>query len=77
MADIAANTQEELAEDAEGSSVPTGHGLEETHLESLLSRSLSTQKKHLEIRKKADAAYLKTIEEMEQKYSKHNGHHAH
>ena len=28
------------------------HGLEETHSESLLPRSLSTQKKHLEIRKK-------------------------
>ena len=73
LADIAANTQEELAEDAEDSSEPTG--LEQTHSQSLLPRSLSTQKKHLEIRKKADAAYLKAIEKMGQKYSKHNGHH--
>ena len=70
---MAANTQEELAADAEDTSEPTG--LEETHSESLLPRSLSTQKKHLEIRKKADAAYLKAIEKMGQKYSKHNGHH--
>ena len=68
-----ANIQEELAADAEDTSEPTG--LEETHSESLLPRSLSTQKKHLEIRKKADAAYLKAIEKMGQKYSKHNGHH--
>ena len=73
MGNIAANTQEELAEDAEDSREPTG--LEETHSESLLPRSLSTQKKHLEMRKKADAAYLKAIEKMGQKYSKHNGHH--
>ena len=73
MADIAANTQEELAEDAEDSSEPTG--LEETHSESLLPRSLSAQKKHLEIHMKADAAYLKAIEKMGQKYSKHNGPH--
>lgn len=73
MADIAANTQEDLAEDAEDSSEPTMP--ERTDSESLLPRSLSTQKKHLEIRKKADAAYLKAIERMEQKYSKHNGHH--
>ena len=58
---------------AEDTSEPTG--LEETHSESLLPRSLSTQKKHLEICKKADAAYLKAIEKMGQKYSKHNGHH--
>ena len=69
MGNIAANTQEELAEDAEDSNEPIG--FEETHLESLLPRSLSTQKKHLEIRKKADAAYLKAIEKMGQKYSKH------
>ena len=55
------------------SSDPTG--LEEMHSESLLPRSLSTQKKHLEIRKKADAAYLKAMEKKGQKYSKHNGHH--
>eukprot|EP00731_Ephydatia_muelleri_P011759 Em0006g653a len=47
LGNIAANTQEELAEDAEDSSEPIG--LEETHSESLLPRSLSTQKKHLEI----------------------------
>ncbi|KAL5468856.1 hypothetical protein EMCRGX_G029979 [Ephydatia muelleri] len=47
LEDIAANTQEELADDAN----------------------------HLEIRKKADAAYLKAIEKMGHKYSKHNGHH--
>ena len=40
-----------------------------------MPRSLSTQKNHLEIRKKADAAYLKAIEKMGHKYSKHNGHH--
>ena len=62
LEDIAANTQEELAEDVENSSDPTG--LEETHSESLLPTFLSTQKKHLEIRKKVDAAYLKAIEKM-------------
>ena len=54
----------------EDSSDPTE--LEEKHSESLLPRSLSTQKKHLETRKKA---YLKAIEKMGQKYSTHNGHH--
>ena len=47
MSLYAANTQEELAEDAEDSREPTG--LEETHSESLFPRSLPTQKKHLEI----------------------------
>ena len=62
LEDIAANAQEELAEDVENSSDPTG--LEETHSETLLPTFLSTQKKHLETHKKADAAYLKAIEKM-------------
>ncbi|KAL5497573.1 hypothetical protein EMCRGX_G014069 [Ephydatia muelleri] len=52
LEDIAAYTQEELAEDVENSSDPTG--LEETHSESLLPTFLSTQKKHLEIRRSAE-----------------------
>ena len=40
-----------------------------------MPRSLSTQKNHLEIHKKADAAYLKAMETIGHKYSKHNGHH--
>ena len=67
---IAANTEEELPEDAEDSG-----GFEEIRSESSLPRSLGTQKKHLEICNKADASYLKSIERMGQKYSKHNGHH--
>ena len=56
---IAANTEEELPEDAEDSG-----GFEEIRSESSLPRSLGTQKKHLEIRNKADASYLKSIERM-------------
>ena len=63
LKNIEANIQEELAED-EDSSEPTG--LEEMHSEPLLPRSLSTQKKHLEICKKADAAYLKAVGKMGQ-----------
>ncbi|KAL5516751.1 hypothetical protein EMCRGX_G002158 [Ephydatia muelleri] len=67
---IAANTEEELPEDAEDSG-----GFEEIRSESSLPRSLGTKKIHLEIRNKADASYLKSIERMGQKYSKHNGNH--
>ena len=55
LEDIAANTQEELAEDT-----VTQLGLKK-HIQ---SHSLSTQKKNLEIRKKADAADLKAIDKM-------------
>ncbi|KAL5473728.1 hypothetical protein EMCRGX_G028262 [Ephydatia muelleri] len=55
LEDIAATTQEELAEDT-----VTQLGLKK-HIQ---SHSLSTQKKNLEIRKKADAADLKAIDKM-------------